>query len=169
MKLELPSSPGPHRNSLMSTKGVFWLLGPGVAHSLQEVETFNVQCGLRSLTGRAEPQRWLPPALLGGPVSTGRESEALPLKHVVAMPTNGRGQENGNRKVREGNRGAQRSRGSLLFPGLGSLSMVRNSVRKGLWGGRAQRLHRRENGIGSEGILSTTAKFFLSCFLTGPV
>lgn len=40
-------------------------------------------------------------ALLGGLVSTGDESEAL-LKHIVAMPTNGRGQEEGNRKVQAG-------------------------------------------------------------------
>lgn len=84
MKPEPSSSPGLHRNSLMSIKGVFWLLWPGLARSLQEVETINVQklaslahegCG--SLMGRAGPQRWLPPTLLGGLVSTGGESEVL--------------------------------------------------------------------------------------------
>lgn len=54
-----------------------------------------------SLTVRAEPQGWLPPALLGGLVSTGGEIEAL-LKHIMVMLTNGRGQEEGNRKVPAG-------------------------------------------------------------------
>lgn len=83
--------------------------------------------------GRAEPQRWLLPALLGGLVSTRGESEALLLKHIMAMPTNGRGQEKGDSKFQAGNRGTQweRRRGSLLFPGLGRLKMSRNIVRKG--------------------------------------
>lgn len=49
------------------------------------------------LTGRAEPQRRLPPALLGGLVSFGGESEALLLNHIMVMPTNGRGQEEAGR------------------------------------------------------------------------
>lgn len=35
------------------------------------------------LTGRAEPQRWFPPALLGGLVCFGGESEALLLNHIM--------------------------------------------------------------------------------------
>lgn len=49
--------------------------------------------------GRAEPQRWLLPALLGGLVSTGGESEALLLKHTMAMPTNGTGQEKRKQEI----------------------------------------------------------------------
>lgn len=92
--------------------------------------------------GRAEPQRWLLPALLGGLVSSGGEREALLLKHKRLRPRE-RKQEASSREQRDPE-GKEERKGSLLFPGCGSLRMARNSVRKGPWDGGAQLLHRRE-------------------------
>lgn len=163
MKPEPSSSPGLHHNPPMSTKESSGRFGPGEPAVSKKWKQSMCRSwlalheGSGSLMGRAEPQRWLLPALLGGLVSTGGESEALLLKHTMAMPTNGTGQEKGNRKFQAGNRGTQweRRRGSLLFPGPGSLRMARNKVRKGPWDGGAWLLHRRENEVGGEGDLST--------------
>lgn len=67
--------------------------------------------------GRAEPQRWLQPALLGGLVSTGGEREALLLKHKRPRPRKRKKQEASSWEQRDPE--GEEERVSLAFQGEG--------------------------------------------------
>lgn len=101
--------------------------------------------------GRAEPQRCLLPALLGGLVSTGGEREALPLKHKRPRPRK-RKQEASSRVQRD-----PEGEEDTVSP----LSRVRESqdgekqYEKGSLGWRSPAPSQKGNEIGGEGILST--------------